>query len=121
MLANAGVTRLVASQYRRTHETLAPLAERLSLPIDVKRADATSELVAELRSAPPGAVVVVATHSDVLPRIVRELGGPKLKGVEGDALADDDFARVVVLTFACTPTRESPSPFTMELSSGPFE
>lgn len=113
MLANAGVTRLVATQYKRTQETLAPLAERLSLEIDLRPADAAASLVDELRAAPDGAVVVVATHSNVLPFIVRELGGARLRGVEGDTLAEEDYSRVVIITHACNAT----APFVMELSS----
>jgi phosphohistidine phosphatase SixA len=119
MLANANVTRLVASQYKRTRETLAPLAERTSLHVEVRPADKTNDLITELRAAPDGAVVVIATHSNVVPLIVRELGGggaaqPKLRGVDGsDALPDDDFARVYVIAQPCGAS----STYVMELSS----
>ncbi|HVM69123.1 MAG TPA: histidine phosphatase family protein [Gaiellaceae bacterium] len=114
MLEGAGVTRLVATQYRRTQETLAPLAARLSLPVDVSPADKTRDLVAELRAAPDGAFVVVATHSNVVPFVVEELAGAKLRGVEGDALAEDDYARVVVIAEPCG----ARAPYVLELRSG---
>jgi phosphohistidine phosphatase SixA len=118
MFAHAGVTRLVASSFKRTQETLAPLAEQLSLPVEVRPADKVAELAAELRSSPDGAVVVVASHSNVVPRLTRELGGGvKLRGVEGDALSDDDYARVYVITASCLDGREA-APYVMELSSG---
>jgi phosphohistidine phosphatase SixA len=113
MLASAGVTRLVATQYRRTQETLAPLAESLSLPIDVRPSDKPAELATELRAAPDGSLTVVASHSDVVPGLVRSLAGAKLHGVEGDMLADNDFSRVIVVTSAC-----GAAPFVVELSSG---
>ncbi|HVH40785.1 MAG TPA: phosphoglycerate mutase family protein [Labilithrix sp.] len=113
MLASAGVTRLVATQYKRTQETLAPLAERTSLTVDVRPAEKTAELVGELRAAPDGAVVVIATHSNILPLIVKELGGTQLRGVEGDTLPEDDYSRVVVITHACGASL----PFVMELGS----
>jgi len=119
MLANAGVTRLYATQYKRTQETLAPLSERLSVPVEVRPADKTADLVAELTKAPDGSVIVVATHSNVLPSIVRELGhGAKLRGVQGDSLADDDYSRVVVITSRCSAQGENPTPFVLEFSSG---
>ncbi len=101
MLGPAGVTRLVATQYRRTQETLAPLAERTALPVEVRDASATAALVDELRAAPDGAVVVIATHSNVLPFVVKQLSGKQLRGVSGDALADDDYGRVAVVVDAC--------------------
>jgi broad specificity phosphatase PhoE len=119
MLANSGVTRLYATQYKRTQETLAPLSERIGVSIEVRPADKTADLLAELGKAPDGSVVVVATHSNVLPSIVRELGrGAKLRGVEGDSLADDDYSRVVVITSRCSAQGETPTPFVLELSSG---
>lgn len=114
MLATAGVTRLVATEYKRTQETLAPLGTRLSLEVEVAPAAKSAALAAELLAAPDGAVVVVATHSNVLPGLVKELGGGPLKGVSGDALAEDDFSRVVVVTDACGATTKS----TIELGSG---
>jgi phosphohistidine phosphatase SixA len=114
MLGNAGVTRLVATQYRRTQETLTPLSARVSLPIELRSADEPSALVSELRAAPDGSVTVVASHSNVVPRLVRELSGAKLQGVEGDSLAETDFGRVIVITLPCVPAH----PFVLELSSG---
>ena len=58
-------------------------------------------LLAELRKAPDGAAVVVATHSDVLPYVVRELGKVRLQGVEGDTLPDTDFGRLAIVTVPC--------------------
>jgi phosphohistidine phosphatase SixA len=115
MLGSAGVTRLVATQFRRTQETLAPLAVRTGLPVEVRSADRASELVAELRGAPDGSIVVVATHSNLVPMLVRELGGgAKLRGVSGENLAEDDFSRVVVITRPCGAS----APYVVELSSG---
>jgi len=117
MFEHAGITRLVASRYRPTQETLAPLVERLHLTVDVRpmiKADQTDELVRELRASPDGAVVMVASHSNVLPRLVRQLGGgAPLRGVSGDSLADDDYGRAYVITEPC-----AGPPQVLELSSG---
>ena len=113
MLANSGVTRLVATQFKRTQETLAPLADKLLLPVEVKLADRTRDLISELRGSPDGSIVVIATHSNVVPLIVRELAATKLRGVEGDALSEEEFSHVVILTQPCG----APKPFVMELSS----
>jgi broad specificity phosphatase PhoE len=119
MFEHAGITRLVASRYRRTQETLAPLAERLHLPVDVQEQSKQpppplDELVRGLRASPDGAVVMVASHSNVLPRLVRELsGGAALRDVRGDSLADDDYSRAYVITEPC-----AGAPQVLELSSG---
>jgi broad specificity phosphatase PhoE len=114
MLAHAGVTRLVATQYKRTQETLAPLGERLGVPVDVRDASATRDLVEEVRHAPDGSFTVVATHSNVIPFVVKELTGNTLRGVTGDALAEDDYGRVLVIAEPCGAER----PSLVELSSG---
>ncbi len=102
MLRNAGVTRIVATQYKRTQETVAPLGERVSLPVEVRPADKTKDLVSELRASPDGSVIVVATHSNVVPEIASALTeGKPLRGVTGDALPDDEFGRVYVISEPC--------------------
>jgi broad specificity phosphatase PhoE len=113
MLASARVTRLVATKYQRTQQTLAPLASRLSLPVEVRAADDPAALVSELRGGADGSVTVVASHSNVVPRLVRDLGGAKLRGVEGDQLPEDDYSRVVVVAMPCAPA----PPIVLELSS----
>lgn len=114
MFASAGVTRLVATPYKRTQETLAPLASRIGRTVEVRPADRTADLVSELRGAPDGAVVVVATHSNVLPDLARQLGTVELSGVVDGALPEDDFSRVVAITQGCGATR----PVVLELRSG---
>jgi broad specificity phosphatase PhoE len=114
MLGRTGVTRLFATQYRRTRDTLAPLAERLSLPVEVRDASTPAAALAEeLRALPDGSVAVFATHSNVLPAMVKALAGVKPRGVEGDSLPDDEFSRVVVITEPC-----NGSPQIVELGSG---
>ncbi|MBX3228913.1 MAG: histidine phosphatase family protein [Labilithrix sp.] len=110
LLASSGVTRLVATPYKRTQETLAPLASMLSLQVEAAAPDKTKAL---LESAPDGAVTVVATHSNVIPPLVKELaGGAKLRGVDGDLLPEEDYGRVVVIAQPC-----GAKPFVVELSS----
>ena len=61
MLGTTHVTRLVASDVKRTQQTLQPLAEKLHEPIDVRPANRSADLIRELRDAPPGSTTVVAT------------------------------------------------------------
>jgi broad specificity phosphatase PhoE len=115
LLGSAGVSRVVATEYKRTQQTVGPLAEKAGVTIDVRPAKDTTALVRELASAPDGSVTVVATHSNVVPQIARELGAPALRNLPTpDALAEDDFARVLVLSFGCG----AKAPTLVELSSG---
>jgi phosphohistidine phosphatase SixA len=102
LLSRSGATRLVATEFKRTQQTLEPLAERLGKPVEVRPAARTNDLVRELRDAPPGSTTVLATHANVLPAIVRELGGVSLRGLAKDGtLEDDDYSRVAVLSIGC--------------------
>ncbi len=113
LLGKQTISRLVATEYKRTQHTLVPLSERAGKPVEVRSAAQTNDLVRELRDAPPGSTTVVATHSNVLPMIVQELGGGPLRNVGADgSLPDDDYARVLVLSVGC-----SASASVVELSS----
>lgn len=80
LFADAGVTALVATPYRRTHQTLEPLARRSKLEIEVRPVDladptqyARSE-VEWLLARHQGETVVVAGHSNTVPLLLGALG-----------------------------------------------
>jgi broad specificity phosphatase PhoE len=117
LLGSAQVSRLVATEYKRTQQTLAPLGAKLGKPVEVRKAAETRALAVELREAPPRSITVVATHSNVLPMLVKELGGEALRGAGADGmLAEDDYARVVILSVACAPST-LPTSAVVELNS----
>lgn len=103
LLRRAPITRLIASEYQRTQQTLAPLADRVSRPVDIVPAAHADDLVRELRDAPPGSLTVVASHANVIPHVVTALGGAPLRDLEPDGtLAEDDYARVLLMTVGCS-------------------
>jgi len=71
VLAQAPVTNLIASDLKRTQETLQPLADLKSLPMD--RIAASADVVDRLKSLPAGSLAVVAHHSFTLPDIIKGL------------------------------------------------
>lgn len=75
LLGEVGPTHLLSTEYRRTRDTLLPLAARAGLEVEVIPARDGEALMARLRALPPGAVAVVAGHSNTVPAIVRALGG----------------------------------------------
>ncbi len=112
LLAPAHVTRLVASEYRRTQQTLAPLASANHLAVEVMPAGDTTALAAALQKAKDGSVTVVACHSNTVPEVVRKLGSAPLAGLaENGSLDEHDYDRLVVLTFGCGDT----APIVVEL------
>jgi len=93
VLGDAGVTALFASEYRRTQQTLAPLAQARGLTTTVIGAGAMDSLVARLVGLPPGSRAVVASHSNLVNLIVKQLSGVEVK-----PLTDADYDRLYVVT-----------------------
>jgi phosphohistidine phosphatase SixA len=110
MLASAGVTKILSTPYKRTQETVTPLSEKTSVPVEAMPPEKMRDAI---KAAPDGAVIVIATHSNLVPGLVKDLAGAKLRGVEGDALAEDEFSRVVILSQPCGAAKAS----VVELSS----
>ena len=86
---------LLASPYRRTQATLAPLAAARGVQPEILDAGATALWVERLRALPPGGRAVVAAHSNTVPAIVAALGGqvPELDA-EG-FIPETEFDRVI--------------------------
>jgi broad specificity phosphatase PhoE len=97
-LAHAGITHLFATEYRRTQRTLEPLATRLGLTVVVVPAKDSAGQLARLRELPPGAVAVVAGHSNTIPGLVRGLGA------RAQDLTDADYDRLFALALTRTAT-----------------
>ncbi len=71
-LRDAGIAVIFTSEYKRTQETAAPLAQALGVRPEVVPADDLRSLVAKIRAA-PGNVLVVG-HSNTLPQVLNALG-----------------------------------------------
>src|SRR5690606_34152293 len=97
--ADAGVTAILATQFQRTRLTAQPLAERLGVPVSVVEVGqggirAHVEAIArEIRSTHAGGVVLVVSHSNVVPLIVRELSGREVPEI-----ADDRYDDLFIVT-----------------------
>ena len=83
-LGDAHVTHVITTQFRRTQETAAPLAERLGLrptviPIDLsdirRYVAAVSDSVRR-----SGGVTLIVGHQNTVPAVIRALGGPATPG-----------------------------------------
>ena len=73
----AGVDAIFATQYRYTQETADPLARRLHLPVQVVDVNDVNGLLKRILKDYKGKVVLVVTHTEPLPVLIRELHGSK--------------------------------------------
>lgn len=76
VLAGARITAIYTTQYRRTRETVAPLAEALKLTPEVLEAgkEYPANVVKAIREKHQGGTVLVAGHSNTTVDVLRELG-----------------------------------------------
>jgi len=93
VLGEARVTAIFASEFRRTRETIAPLAAATGLTPIVISATNLDSLVSRLGSLPPGSRAVVSSHSNLVHLIVERLSGVKVA-----PLTDVDYDRLAVVT-----------------------
>ena len=73
----AGVDAIFATQYRYAQETADPLARRLHLPVQVVDVNDVNGLLERILKNYKGKIVLVITHTDPLPVLIRELHGSK--------------------------------------------
>ncbi len=119
LLARSGARRLVVSEYRRTRETLEPLAAALGLELESVPARELEELAKSLEATPPGETVVVAGHSNTVPALAARLGvalGDVTSAQGGAALDEAEYDRLFVLTLP--PAGSALAPAVLELAYG---
>jgi broad specificity phosphatase PhoE len=92
VLKDARITAVYTTEYKRTRETAAPIAQLLGIQPEVIPGDDLRELIAKLKAS-SGNVLVIG-HSNTLPQIISALGGASRVTV---AEADYDNLFLVVL------------------------
>jgi broad specificity phosphatase PhoE len=90
LLADAGVSAIYTTEFKRTRETAAPLAEARGLVPVVLASRDTAGLVERLRRHQPKDVVLVIGHSNSVPGVIKALGGPDV------TISDDDYRSLFV-------------------------
>jgi phosphohistidine phosphatase SixA len=78
MFGDSGIAAIYATQYKRTQQTVMPLADKLRLPVTQIEAKKTADLVKQIRAQNAGQVVFIAGHNNSVPEIIAALGGPQL-------------------------------------------
>lgn len=75
IFGDGGVQAIYATQYKRTQQTVAPLANRLGLSVTAVDAKQSAELTRRILSNNRGQTVFVAGHNNTAPEIVNMLSG----------------------------------------------
>jgi broad specificity phosphatase PhoE len=78
MFGDSGIAAIYATQYKRTQQTVKPLADKLKLPVTQIEAKKTADLVKQIRAQNAGQVVFIAGHNNSVPEIIAAMGGPQL-------------------------------------------
>jgi broad specificity phosphatase PhoE len=71
----AGVDAIYASEFRRTQETAAPLAERLGIEVEIADPYDVVGFMKNVQHLHRGEIVLVVSHSDVIAALISELHG----------------------------------------------
>jgi phosphohistidine phosphatase SixA len=93
MFGGSDIKVIYATQYKRTQQTVKPLAEKLGIPITQVDAKKTAELVKQIRSRNAGQVIFIAGHNNSVPEIIAALGGPQLP-----IIPEAEFDNLYILT-----------------------
>jgi broad specificity phosphatase PhoE len=90
----AGVDAIFATQYRYTQETAEPLAQRLRLPVQVVDVTDVKALLERILTDYKGKVILIVTHTEPLPVLIRELHGSK----KVPALAAEEYDNLYIVS-----------------------
>jgi len=93
MFGDAGIGAIYATQFKRTQQTVKPLADKLGLPVTQLDAKKTTELVQQIRARNAGQVIFIAGHNNTVPEIIAALGGPQLP-----IIPETEFDNLYILT-----------------------
>jgi len=101
MFSDAGIAAIYATQYKRTQQTVKPLADKLALTVSKVDAKETAELVKQIRSRNAGQVIFIAGHNNSVPEIIAAMGGPTLP-----IIPETEYDNLYILTvYSDSPAR----------------
>jgi 2,3-bisphosphoglycerate-dependent phosphoglycerate mutase len=73
----AGIDAIYSTPYKRTQETVRPLADALNLPINNYDAADTEEVLTTILKSHKGKIILVSGHSNTVPVLIANLGASK--------------------------------------------
>jgi 2,3-bisphosphoglycerate-dependent phosphoglycerate mutase len=75
VFGESGVQTIYATQFKRTQQTVKPLADRTAVPVSLLDANKTDELVKRIQTNLRGQTIFVAGHNNSVPALVSALAG----------------------------------------------
>jgi broad specificity phosphatase PhoE len=93
MFGDTGIAAIYATQFKRTQQTVKPLADKLRISVTQVEAKKTSDLVQQIRARNSGQVIFIAGHNNTVPEIIAALGGPQLP-----IIPETEFDNLYILT-----------------------
>ena len=73
----AGIDAIYATPFKRSQETVQPIADALSLPIRAYDAEDTNHVLKKILRKHKGKIILVVGHSNTLPILIANLGASK--------------------------------------------
>lgn len=95
MFGEAGVTKVVASEYLRTQETTEPLAKRLGLNATIIKTGDLKTLAQTFGALPAGSALVAVRHSGEIENLVEHLSPAHTIA----KIEETEYDRLLILTF----------------------
>jgi len=89
-----GPNAIYASDKRRTQETAAPLAKRLSIPVETADHLDTEGFIEQVLDDHSGEIVLIVSHSNTIPALIDELHGSK----NLRPFAENEYNRIYIVT-----------------------
>jgi 2,3-bisphosphoglycerate-dependent phosphoglycerate mutase len=93
VLGDAGINAIYATQYKRTQQTVKPLADRIRVPVNLLDSKQTDELVSRIQTTHRGQTIFVAGHSNSVPAIVSVLSAEKFPEIP-----DNEYDNLFIVT-----------------------
>ncbi len=88
-----GVDAIYSTPFKRTQQTVQPLADALDLPINMYDASDTEAVLEKILKRHKGKVILVVGHSNTLPVLIANLGASK----RVPPIAEDEYDNVYVI------------------------
>ncbi|NIL92944.1 MAG: hypothetical protein GTO71_00530 [Woeseiaceae bacterium] len=90
----AGIDAIYSTPFRRTQETVQPIADALDLPINTYDPSDTEAVLERILKAHKGKIILVVAHSDTVPVLIANLGASK----KVPPIHEDEYDNIYIIS-----------------------
>lgn len=90
----AGIDAVYSTPFRRTEETVRPIAEALDLPINSYDANDTEAIMEHIVKVHKGKIILVVGHSNTVPALIGNMGASK----RVPEIAEDEYDNIYIVS-----------------------